>query len=133
MVPATACCPASPDNPTHASFLTLQPVIEQHARIVFRHFCAADREEAIAEAVACAFESYLRLKARGKDPEQFPSQLAHYAVLHVKDGRHVGGRCSVRDVLSFKTQKRRGFQVEPLPDLGEEWLDRVRGDTQTPV
>ena len=99
----------------HADFLTLIPIVTRHARIVFRHRPAAEREEAVAEAVAAAFESYLALKARGQDPvRDFPSVMATFAVLHVKTGRHVGGHQSTTDVLSPQAQARHHFQVASL-------------------
>jgi hypothetical protein len=98
-----------------AGFLTLLPVVERHARVMFRGRPAADREEAIAEAVAAAFVSYVRLRARGRHPARdFPSAMAAYAVLHVQNGRHVGGPSSSVDVLSPATQRKHGFRVESL-------------------
>jgi len=97
-------------------FLDLLPRVRQHAAVVFRALPAAEREEAIAEAVAAAFVAFRRLRARGLDPARdFPSQMAIYAALHVKDGRHVGGRASSKDVLSRKAQRKHGFRVESLP------------------
>jgi len=103
--------PASDD-----SFLTLLPRIETHARVVFRGLAVVDREEAIAEAVAAAYVAYRRLRERGIDPvQEFPSMMASYAVLQVKDGRHVGSKASSKDVLSPKAQRKHGFKVQPLP------------------
>jgi DNA-binding NarL/FixJ family response regulator len=100
----------------HEGFLSLMPVVKRHAQIAFRNLPSVHREEAVAEAVAAAFESYVALKSRGQDPvRDFPSKMASFAVLHVKDGRHVGGRSSSRDVLSRKAQQKHGFRVEPLP------------------
>jgi hypothetical protein len=99
----------------HAEFLQLYPLVERHAQFVFRGRPRAERDEAVAEAVAAAFASYVRLKARGKDPvHDFPWAVAIYATLHVKDGRHVGGRSSSQDALARKAQRRRAFSVEPL-------------------
>lgn len=103
-------------NPVTDDFLPLAAIVQRHARIAFRHLPAADREEAVAEATAAALVAFRSLRRRGLDPARdFPSQIATYAVLHVKDGRHVGGRCSSRDVLSRKAQRRHGFRVEALP------------------
>lgn len=97
-------------------FLALVPIVERHARIVFRHLPPVEREEALAEATAAALVAFRSLRRRGLDPvRDFPSQIATYAVLHVKDGRHVGGRCSSTDVLSRKAQRRHGFRVTSLP------------------
>lgn len=108
---------SSPENTDpHAEFLALCPVVERHARVTFRHRHEADREEAVAEAVAAAFESYVGLKQRGKDPvRDFPTAMATFAVLHVKDERHVGSRSSSKDVLSAKARRKHGFRVERLP------------------
>lgn len=133
----------------HDNFLALSPAVAHHARLVFRHLDADAREEAVAEAVAAAFEAHVALKARGRDAAAFPSMLATFAALHVKDGRHVGGRSSTRDVLSRKAQQQRGFRVQSLsgatgtagrrrhaatgvrpPAAYEECL---RDNTQTPV
>jgi hypothetical protein len=147
----SAARPRQEDAAAHAEFLALAPVIERHARVVFRHRKPVDREEAIAESVAAAFESYVALKARGKDPvRDFPSMMATFAVLHVKDGRHVGGRSSSQDVLSRKAQGRHRFRVESLPASlrnshdglysavgGQEQQDvfeeRLHDNTRTPV
>ena len=106
--------PSNGDCSPHDDFLALSPIVERHARVVFRGLDAEAREEAVAEAVAAAFEAHVALKARGRNPAAFPARLATYSVLRVQDGRHVGGRRSSRDVLSRKAQ-RRGFRVEPLP------------------
>jgi len=105
------CAPSSGDG-----FLALLPRIETHARVVFRGLPAADREDAIAEAVASAYVAYRRLRDRGIDPARaFPSMMASYAVLQVKDGRLVGNRRSSKDILSPRAQRKHGFHVESLP------------------
>jgi hypothetical protein len=144
-------CPALGIPNPHDDFLALGPVIERHARIAFRNRSGQDQDEAVAEAIAAAFESYVRLKARGKDPvHEFPTIMATFAVLHVKTGRHVGGRSSSTDVLSRKAQHKWGFWVEPLPASpgtafenlyaevgGQErqgaYEERLWANTQTPV
>jgi hypothetical protein len=93
----------------HLGFLNIKPVVERHARIVFRKWSKEAREEAVAEAVAAAFESYVALKERGRQPDRFPFQLACFAALHVKDDRHVGGKKSARDVSSRTTQAAHAF------------------------
>ena len=78
---------------TAGEFLELLPRIERHARLVFRALPPVEREEAVTEAVAAAFVAFRRLRARGLDPaHDFPSLIASYAALHVKDGRQVGSR-----------------------------------------
>jgi hypothetical protein len=107
--------PPPVDDQVHAGFLRLAPALERHFAFAFRGRTHGDREEAVAEAVAAAFEAYLCLVRRGRDPHAFPSALARYAALHVKDDRHVGGRTTSRDALSRKAQRRGGFRLESLP------------------
>jgi hypothetical protein len=143
---------SSPTKPTrqqpeaHADFLALQPIVERHARIAFRHLPFFEREDAACEAVAAAFVSFVRLKSRGKDPvRDFPSSMATYAVLHVFAGRRAGGHASTTDVMSRQAQRKHGFQVESLSgscrerkpgplDLGhgDAIGDALRDNSRTP-
>jgi len=108
------------------------PVVERHARVVFRHWNRSDREEAVAEAVASAFVSVLALGRRGRDVSQFPSQVARYAALCAQSGRQVGSRSSARDVLSRTARLRHGFRVQRLPHSGEACSQAFVSD-QTPI
>jgi hypothetical protein len=59
--------------------------------------------------------------------------VAHYALLHVKDGRHVGGSAdSKSDVMSRKAQRRGGFKVVGLPWDSEHGYDCMN-DPSSPV
>ena len=112
--------PSSPNTKVsrleHEDFLGLLPVVERHAKVVFRQLPAARREEAVAEAVAAAFVSFAALKARGKDPARdFPSKMAIFAALRAGSGRQVGGGAGSTDVLSARAQRKHGFRVESLP------------------
>jgi hypothetical protein len=118
-------CPRDGQRSPHEDFLALAPTVERHGRVAFRGLDAEARDEALAEAVAAAFAAYVALKARDRNPAAFPSRLASYSVLHVKDGRHVGGRSSSCDVLSPKAQRRRGFRVERLPASTRTAFDRL--------
>lgn len=61
---------------------------------------------------------YQRLVERGKACLAYPSALAWYAVRQVREGRRVGNRLNIRDVLSSYAQQRKGFAVESLPHPG---------------
>ena len=115
-------CPQGPGTGAgalHASFLAILPRIERHARIAFRHLgCPQSRDDAVAEAVALAWRSYLRLVERGKDPAQFVSRFAGYAARAVRRGRRVCGQEAGQEVLSPRAQARHSFAVLPLPGLG---------------
>jgi hypothetical protein len=91
-------------------FLTIKPRIETHARIYFRGIrCFHEKADRIAETVALAWKWFKRMAKRGKDATQFPSVLATYAAKAVKSGRRIAGQLKTRDVMSERTQQRKGF------------------------
>jgi hypothetical protein len=100
----------------HDDFLSLRAKVERYAKFACRHLAAADRDDFVSESVAAAFQSFLRLKVRGKSPADFPSRMAAYAVLVVVDGRHLSGT----DALSQRAQRRHGFRVESLNVSSDE-------------
>jgi hypothetical protein len=111
-------------------------LIERHGRFAFRGLrCPAQRDDAVAEAVALAWRWFARLAARGQDPSAFPSALATFAARAVHDGRRVCGRESDKDALSPRARQRRGFAVGKLPDLGtlegNPWQEALHDNTQT--
>jgi hypothetical protein len=113
-------------------FLRLLPRVERHAAVVFRRLPAVVREEAVAEAVAAAFVAFHRLRARGLDPARdFPSRIASYAALHVKDGRQVGSRRRSKDVLSPQAQRKHHFRVESLPLATRRSQEQLYGEART--
>ena len=60
--------------------------------------------------------------------------MARYAVAQVKDGRKVGSKLNVRDVLSSYCQKRKKINVERLDRFDEEenaWAEVVVEDRHT--
>jgi len=131
---------------TNAAFLQLLPAVKIHAAIQFRHLKKVDREEAIAEATAAAFVNLHQARRNGTSHRITPSTLARYAVLHVRDGRHVGGSAdSKTDVMSRKAQRLRGFEVLRLPwdsqhayaclkdPAAPVWKDVLLADQSTPV
>jgi hypothetical protein len=73
---------------SHEDFLPLRARVERQAHFAFRHPSAADREEAASEAVAAALQSFVRLRARGKNPEcDFPIRKAHWAALALMEAQ----------------------------------------------
>lgn len=100
-------------------FLRYLPAVKKHAAIQSRHLSEMDREEYLAEAVAAAYVNYHSAARRDKVSALTPSMLANYAVLHVKNNRHVGGGADTRtDVMSPRAQHARGFNV-----YGLRWSD----------
>ncbi len=99
-------------------FTAALPAITSAARYAFRRRRHQDRDEAVAEAQACAWKAWRGLVERGKDPiEVGVSGIAGYAVRHVLNGRRIGNRGGGRggmDVYHFKAQAACGFKVVGL-------------------
>ena len=119
-----------------ARFLVMLPLIETHARLVFRRLDPEARDDAVQEVIANAFVAFARLVQLQKADVAYPSALARFAVAQFRDGRRVGNRMNVRDVLSPYAQKRRRKPVERLDRFDEtrgEWMEAVVEDHRTPV
>lgn len=125
----------------HQNFLKyILSAVQRHARIQFRRLPPCDREEAIAEAVAAAFVSYVRLCARGKDAAAFPSRMAHFAVLRVKSGRRVGTRLRNCDALADVPRRQGRITRHSLTERefeqvssDNDWREAVLEDRRTNV
>ena len=125
----------------HETFLTcVMSAVQRHARIQFRRLPPCDREEAIAEAVAAAFVSYVALCSRGKDAAEFPSRMAHFAVLRVMSGRRVGTRLRNCDALADVPLRQGKMIRHSLPQRATEyvssdadWHEAVLEDRRTCV
>ena len=148
--PSGACSPPAGAEQLQAAFLLILPRIQTHARVWSRHLaCPGLKEDSVAEAVALAWRSFLRLAHRGRDATQFASALASLVVRAVRSGRRLAGQQRARDVMSPAAQRRRGFRVEellPSAAAGERphgepsgqrrqdaFEERLRDNTQTPV
>jgi hypothetical protein len=123
---------------TPEDFLLILRRIEIHAEISFRSVrCHHQRDDAISETIALCFHWFLRLRARGKKPELFPSILASYAVRAVRSGRRLCGQERAKDALSSVARVRHGFRVEPFPEFDtyeqeNEAIDALRDNHRTP-
>ncbi len=110
------------------------PAIRQHAQISFRHFRPDRREDCVEEAICNACCAVARLAELGKLDLAYPTVLARYAVAQVRDGRRVGCKLNVRDVLSAYCQRRKNIVVERLDRFDEEehqWKEAVVQDTRS--
>ncbi len=134
------------EDEEHVVFLRFLPTIETHARIRFRNLPPSEQEDALAEAVAAAFCIYMSAHRRGRVHRINPFMLARFAVQQVRTGRRVGGtRDSSRDALSWRAQRRHGFEVHRVglarectfdclsPKQDPVWRLMLLEDRQTPV
>jgi hypothetical protein len=91
------------------------PKIARHGQVYFRHENDADKKaDRIAEMIGLAWQWFVHLTERGKDPTCFPCALAVLAARAVKCGRRVAGMVKARDVMNELAQHRHGFVVASL-------------------
>jgi len=113
------------------AFIGMLPAIARHASLAFRSRKGDERDDLIQETIANAARAFARLVELGKPELAYPSVLARFAVRQVLDGRKVGSKLNVRDVLSKYAQSRKGFHVDRLDCLDEEtgqWQEIVVED-----
>jgi hypothetical protein len=134
----------------HARFLELLPAVERHGQIYFRHLGPDRKADALQEMRALAWNWFLRLHERGKDPADFVTHFATLLARAVNSGRRLAGMERAKEVMNPAAQRRHGFRVEPLPastrvsheelygaTRGQQRLDafeeRLRDNAITPV
>ena len=118
----------------HTAFLAMLPAITRQVRVAFRHLPPEAKDEAIQEAICNSCVAFARLAELDKLDLAYPSVLARYAVAQVRDGRKVGGRLNIRDVMSEHCQRCKDITVERLdrfdPDE-DAWAEAVVADTRS--
>lgn len=122
----------------HAAFLRILPKIVLHAEYSFRYVkCPQTRDDFVAESVALTWKWFLRLVEQAKDPTDFPTVLASFAVRAVKSGRRLCRQESPKDALSPTAHRRRGFVLTKLPDFSTESTNPLQealiDNSQSPV
>ena len=118
----------------HAGFMAMLPKIVRHARVILPRLRSEARADALQEVVSNATVAYARLAELGKEDAAYPTVLANYAVAQYRDGRRVGNRLNVREVLSEYAQRRKHFNVESLDRFDEAegtWQEAVVQDTRS--
>jgi hypothetical protein len=118
-------------------FLAMLPAIVTHATISFRSLSADAKEDLVHEVVCNCLVAFARLVKLGKADLAYPSVLARYAVAQVRQGRRVGCKLNVNDVLSEYAQRCKGFAVESLDVFDDKkggWREVLVEDrTATPA
>jgi hypothetical protein len=101
-------------------FLAMLPAIVTHAKYAFRNLRGEARQDAVQETIANALVAFVALVRRGRMSLAYPSVLARYAIAQINDGRRVGNKLNVREVLSPYAQRLKRFKVERLDYFDEE-------------
>jgi hypothetical protein len=130
MIATLTVCPETNRAAAELDFLEMLPSIRRVATYAFRHLRSAVREDLVAEVIANAFAAFRRLVARGKAALVYPTVLAKFAIRQVREGRRIGAKRNVLDVLSPYAQRRKGFSVQPFSDVTKrsEWQELVVED-----
>ncbi len=120
----------------HKRLLAMLPTVRRNAKLAFRRLDAESREDAVAEVIANVTAAFARLVKLGKAHLAFPTVLTRYAISQFRDGRRVGNRFRISEVLSRHAQRKKKFFVERLDhcrkDTGE-WNEAIVEDSRTPV
>jgi hypothetical protein len=119
--------------------MQLLPAIVAHAKYAFRNLRGEAKQDAIQEVIANALVAFVALVRRGKMSCAYSTPLAKYAVAQIKDGRRVGNRLRISEVLSRYAQQHKRFSVSRLDKFDEEanaWEeilieDKTAGPAQT--
>jgi DNA-directed RNA polymerase specialized sigma24 family protein len=96
------------------------PTICAYAREAFARLNPEARQDLVQEVIANALVAYVRLFQQGRVALAYPTVLARYGIAQVRDGRKVGNRLNVRDVLSPYCQNRKSVTVERLDHFDDE-------------
>ena len=123
-------CKKSPPG-WHAAFEAMLPTIVNYARVAFRHLDADASEEAIQEVVCNCCQAYARLVELKKTEVAHPTVLARFGISQTWEGRKVGGKLNVRDVLHPYCQKKKNLAVERLDQYDREeecWVEAIVED-----
>lgn len=122
------------DEAARERFANLLPQIQRQASRSFRRLNPELREDRIAEAVALAFEMFVRLIERGQPELAYATPLADYAVRRVKAGRQCGTSLNVGDISSRHCQRKTGIRSWSIHrrkrDTGD-WREMVVEDRHT--
>jgi len=110
----------------------VRPVVERHAKIVFRFLrrFGDDRDEAVADCMAHAWQGYTSAVRVGKQPWTFPTMLATFAARKTRMRRKVGKPIKSSDV--YNAAKSHRLALNRLADNpgGQEPVADAKG---TPV
>jgi hypothetical protein len=99
----------------HEQFEAALPAIRQSAHYALRRRRRRDRDDLIAEVIACAWKAWRGLADRGRNPVAVGvTAIAAWAARHALKGRRIGNRFCGRgamDIFHRRAQELRSFRV----------------------
>ena len=96
------------------------PASARHARTAFRSRRGDERDDLIQEVIANTAVAFLRLVQLGKQQVAYALVPARYGVAQVIDGRRVGNRLRIGNVLSSYCPRKMGLVVERLDKFEDD-------------
>lgn len=121
-----------------ASFVEALPRLRRHAYVHSRGIRdPGRRDDFIATSLGRGWQHWLQCYRDSKDPSQFVSAIADYAVRATRAGRRVDHQESAGDVMSPVAQRSKGFTLQSLPDTengvdDNEAIDALADPSATP-
>lgn len=103
-----------------ASYERSAPVIIKQARYYFRKLPPYLQDERIQDVLALGWKYWVRLDARGKNPEEVAGALGAFTSRQVSAGRRLMSGTQPKDVMTERPGKR--FYVARLPGREHEEL-----------
>ena len=105
------------DSTLRRSFLQCLPQIMAVAGYAFRRHQCEEREERIAEAVAWTWALFVRVQRGGKNPGDFPTALAKFAVKYVRNGRLLGQSRNAKELYTALSTSENSLSLVSLDEL----------------
>jgi hypothetical protein len=87
------------------------------AGYAFRRHRFDEREERIAEAVAWTWALFVRVQRRGKNPSDFPTALAKFAIKYVRSGRLLGQSRNSKELYTARSTSENRVGLVSLDEL----------------
>lgn len=118
-------------------FLVLLPTIKSQTLFALRKLRRDQREEAMQEVIARVYAAYVALVKRGRESIAYPTPLVRFALAQYRDGRRLGSRLNINDVMSPYCQRIRGIRRETFDGFelrGDAWQEvLVENGKSTPA
>jgi hypothetical protein len=112
----------------HQEFESALPALHKNFRYLLRRRWR-DRDDLLAEAVACSWKAWRGLVAKGRDPVAVGlSGIAAFAIRHTLKGRQIGRGCNGGGRHKMDVQHRRAQELGGYTVISYDSGETVRSD-----